>query len=89
MVIFSNDAAATGGMFHCLENGIAVPETLAIAGFSGLRYAQSLPRPLTTISFRRFEIGRRAARVILNSLAGQDVPRVTDLGFDLIAGASS
>ncbi len=89
IVIFSNDAAATGGMMHCLEEGIAVPKQLALAGFSGLRYGQALPLPLTTISFRRFEIGRRAARAVLNTLAGQDVPRVTDLGFDLIAGATS
>lgn len=89
VVVFSNDAAATGGIFHCQENGIAVPEHLAIAGFSGLRYGQVLPHPLTTIAFRRFEIGRRSARAILNRLVGQEVPQVTDLGFDLIIGASS
>lgn len=89
IVIFSNDAAATGAMFYCLEQGIQVPEQLAIAGFSGLRYGQVLPRPLTTIYMRRFEIGRRAARAIINTLFGQEVPRVTDLGFELIAGASS
>ena len=89
IVVFSNDAAATGGMMHCLEQGIAVPEELAIAGFSGLRYGQALPRALTTIRFHRFEIGRRAARAILNRLVGQDVPAVTDMGFDLIAGESS
>lgn len=89
VVVFSNDPAAAGGMMHCLEHGIRVPEDLAIAGFGGLRYGQVLPRPLTTISLRRFEVGRRAARAIINRLVGQDVPRVTDLGYELIPGESS
>ncbi len=89
IIIYGNDTAAAGGMFHCLEQGIDVPGHLAIAGFSGLRMGQALPRALTTISFRRFDIGRRAAKVVINSMVGQKEPKLIDMGFELIAGESS
>lgn len=89
IVVFSNDTAAMGGMLHCLEAGLRMPQDVAVAGFSGLRASESLPKPLTTVRTRRFETGRIAARNILNRLAGQDVNKVVDLGFELIPGASS
>lgn len=88
-VFFSNDTAATGGMIHCIEAGIDVPGRLAIAGFSGLESGQNLPRPLTTIRTNRLDIGRTAARCVLNRLVGQTGPRVIDVGFDLIEGGTA
>lgn len=89
VIIYGNDTSAAGGMFHCLEQGIDVPQQVAIAGFSGLRMGQALPRALTTISFRRFDIGRRAAKVIINSLVGLKEQKLIDMGFELIVGESS
>ncbi len=89
VVIFSNDMSACGGMIYCLENGIDVPKQMAVAGFSGVKFGQSMPRALTTINAKRHEIGRRSARAVLNALAGQQQPSVVDVGFDLIAGNSS
>lgn len=87
--IFSNDTAACGGMIHCLEQGLKVPDQMAIAGFSGLALGQEMPKKLTTIYMDRHEIGRRAARAILNRLAGQTLPEKVDMGFELIEGGSS
>jgi len=89
VVVFSNDMSACGGMVHCLERGITVPERLAIAGFSGLRLGQAMPRELTTIHAKRHEIGRRSAKAVPNALAGQTMPQVIDVGFDLMPGTSS
>ena len=89
VVIFSNDTAATGGIVYCIENGIAIPQRLAIAGFSGLQLGQIMPRRLATIRTRRFEIGRRAARRVLNRLVGQTVDRKVDLGFELVKGETA
>lgn len=88
-VVFSNDTAAMGGMVHCMEQGISVPGQLALAGFSGLETAQNFPQKLTTISTKRFDTGRMAARCILNRLAGVPTKKVTDLGFELIAGETA
>ena len=88
-VIFGNDLMAVGALFLCDELGLEVPADLAIAGFGGLEIGQALPRKLTTIRFPRVEVGQRAARTILNALAGQTGPRVTDMNFELIPGETS
>eukprot|EP00752_Nemacystus_decipiens_P019356 g17412.t1 len=88
-VIFGNDLMAAGAYFHCHEIGLSVPDDLAIAGFGGLDIGQALPKKLTTIRFPRLEVGQRAARTILNALAGQTKPRVTDMKFELIEGQTS
>ena len=89
VIIYSNDSAAIGGMLHCLDAGLSIPDEIAIAGFSGIPAGQVMPKQLTTISFKRFEVGRRAAKVVLNSLVGQKEPAVVDMGFELIPGTSS
>lgn len=88
-VFFSNDTAATGGMIFCIQNGIRIPDQLAIAGFSGLETGQSMPLELTTIKTRRYDVGRLSARNVLNRLAGQTSEPVIDLGFEVIAGETS
>jgi LacI family gluconate utilization system Gnt-I transcriptional repressor len=88
-VYFSNDDMAVGGYFHCLDAGLAVPERLALAGFNGLEIGQTLPRPLTTTLTRRYDIGRLAGEAVLARLHGEPADAVTDVGFDLIPGATA
>lgn len=88
-VIFSNDTAASGGVIHCLENGIDMPADLALAGFSGLQIGQIMPRKLTTIRTKRYDVGRVAARCVINRLDGQQVQQSIDLGFELEVGETA
>lgn len=88
-VIFGNDLMAVGGLLCCEQNGWDVPGRLALAGFGGMSIGQEMKRPLTTIDFPRYEVGRRAARTVLNALAGQDLPSICDLRFTLVEGRTS
>lgn len=88
-VIFGNDLMAVGALFLCDEMGLRVPDDLAVAGFGGLEIGQALPRKLTTIRFPRLEVGQRAARALLNSLAGQAGPKVIDMNFELVVGETT
>lgn len=88
-VFFSNDTAAIGGLLLCWERGIEVPDQLAIAGFSGLKSGQVMPRKLTTIATERYKIGTFGARAVLNRLDGQPVSTRVDLGFYLIEGETA
>ncbi len=88
-VIFSNDLAAVGGVFHCSEAGLCVPGRLAVAGFSGLQVGRVLPGGLTTIATDRFEIGRLAAKKALDAMSGHRTNPVLDVGFELIKGGTS
>lgn len=88
-VYFSNDDMAIGGVFHCMANGIALPRDLAIAGFNGLDIGQSLPQPLTTVLTRRYDIGFQAGLAVLARFDGRDFPNSTDVGFELLPGATA
>jgi LacI family gluconate utilization system Gnt-I transcriptional repressor len=84
-VYFSNDDLAIGGYFHCLANAIAVPGDLALFGYNGLEIAQLTPLPISTIRSPRFAMGKKGAELLLSGGPSE----VVDLGFELIAGATS
>lgn len=88
---FSNDDLAAGGMMHCLSTGIAIPETVALAGFNGLSFLEALPIRLTTVETPRLDMGRRAALYVTGIAGGTDDgrhPEHVDLGFRLVRGQS-
>ncbi len=88
---YSNDDLAAGGMMHCLSNGIAIPEKVALAGFNGLAFLEAFPIRLTTIETPRLEMGRRAALFLTDDVdlrAHSPEPALVDLGFRLVRGQS-
>lgn len=88
-VYFSNDDMAVGGLMHCIAAGIDVPGRLALAGFNGLEIGQATPLRLTTVHSPRLRIGQQAAARILERRQGAAPPRVTDVGFELVAGQTA
>jgi len=51
---------------HCISAGISIPNELAIAGFNNLSMTSGLPIKLATTDSLRFDIGKKAADLILN-----------------------
>jgi LacI family gluconate utilization system Gnt-I transcriptional repressor len=89
-VFVSADAMAVGALFECQRRALAVPGRIAIAGFDDLDIAGQVVPALTTIRVPRYAIGREAARVIRERLAGRPVaPKVVDLGFELVVRDSA
>lgn len=84
-VYFSNDDMALGGYFHCLSQGIVIPDRLALFGFNGLDIGRAMPQALSTIKTERFLIGERAAGLVMSDAASC----VVDVGFQLIEGATA
>ncbi|WP_298972488.1 LacI family DNA-binding transcriptional regulator [uncultured Roseobacter sp.] len=87
-IYYSNDDLATGGIMHCLSNGVRMPEDIALAGFNGLPFLEALPVGLTTVETPRYEMGKQAGQFLSRpdpDLA-DDTGKVIDLGFNLIAG---
>lgn len=83
-LFFCNDDLALGALFECLRRGIRVPEQLALAGFNDLPTSACAAPPLTTIATPRQQIGRQAATMLLELMAGRK-PKTSnlDLGFTL------
>ena len=62
---FSNDLIGAGGLLYLIEEGFAIPKQIGLAGFNGLEILKGLPRYLATMDACRSEIGRRAAKLIV------------------------
>lgn len=83
-LFFCNDDLALGALFECLRQGIKVPEQLALAGFNDLPVSACAAPALTTVATPRQQIGRQAATMLLELMAGRK-PKISslDLGFTL------
>ena len=89
-VFCSADAIAIGALFECRRRGLEVPGDVAIAGFDDVPLAAQVVPALTTIRVRRYEIGRRAGKLMRDRLAGRAVRRrVVDTGYELIVRESA
>jgi LacI family gluconate utilization system Gnt-I transcriptional repressor len=89
-VFCSADAIAVGALYECQRRGLAVPGTIAIAGFDDIPIAAQVVPSLTTIRVPRYDIGQRAGRLIADRLAGRTVKqRIVDTGFELDARESA
>ncbi|WP_044043545.1 LacI family DNA-binding transcriptional regulator [Octadecabacter antarcticus] len=67
-IYFSNDDVAFGGLCYCIEAGIAVPNSVALAGFNGLGLLEGFPGLIATSTTQRHDIGRASAGIITQSL---------------------
>ncbi len=88
----SNDNLALGAVFECQRRGIRVPEDMSIVGFNDLEFSDVAFPSLTTVTTPRYEMGRRAAEIILEIVRGsgeRPEERVIDLGFRLVVRGST
>jgi len=85
-----NDDLALGALFECKRRHMAVPEQMAIVGFNDLEFMSSSVPSLTSVRTNRYEMGKNAATMVLETLEGRrpEVP-VVDLGFSVITRQSS
>jgi LacI family gluconate utilization system Gnt-I transcriptional repressor len=89
-VFCSADALAVGALFECLRRRLSIPADVAIAGFDDIPIAAQVVPALTTIRVPRYDIGRRAGRMICDRLAGRGIrKRIVDTGFELVARESA
>ncbi|MDR1307517.1 MAG: LacI family transcriptional regulator [Treponema sp.] len=67
-LFISNDYVAVGFIARFLEMGIAIPEQAAVAGFDDIRLSALCRVPLTTVSQSVQEMGRIAARTLMEKI---------------------
>jgi DNA-binding LacI/PurR family transcriptional regulator len=82
-VIAVNDPAAFGAIKAIHENGLKIPDDIAIVGFSDDFRAALMPTPLTTVRQPAYLLGKRAAEKLLaiiegNSEAGGEIVIATE-----------
>jgi len=89
-IFAAGEVWAIGAVIECQHRGRRVPEQIAIGGYNDADMGEHMNPPLTTIRVPRYEIGNRAASMIVQRLAGQQVPeKVVDVGYELVVRAST
>ena len=73
-VVAINDPAAYGAMRAITDRGLAVPEDIAVVGFSDDLRASLMPVPLTTIRQPAYELGCAAAERLIAAIDGEKGP---------------
>jgi LacI family transcriptional regulator len=66
-----NDPVAIGAMRAIAEAGLRVPDDIAVAGAGNVHYSDFLAVPLTTVDQGTFEIGKRAANLLLERISSK------------------
>lgn len=85
-----NDEVALGIMHSLLEAGIDIPGEVSIVGYDDIEFASASAVALTSVRQPSREIGRRAAELMLDALAGEDVQhRSTRFEPELVVRRSS
>lgn len=64
-VLTVNDLMAIGALAACRERGVQVPEDISIIGFDNIPLSALTTPPLTTVEQPAYELGLRAAELVL------------------------
>lgn len=83
-VLCGNDILAYGALQECLWRQMRVPQDVSITGFDNIEMAAHCRPGITTLHVPAFEIGMRAAEILLGSSAGLDTPRHVFMELELI-----
>jgi LacI family transcriptional regulator len=89
-IFCASDSLAFGAIAAMTELGIRIPEDVSIVGFDNRSRAAHVRPALSTVALPLYELGRRAAEVLLELMGGASVePRREYLSCSLVERASS
>lgn len=88
IVAFSDEMAA-GFMGELTRAGIVIAADVSVVGFDDIEWVAHLPTPLTTIRQPKRDLGRHAARFLIDRIAGKPIPEITVLDPELVVRAST
>lgn len=84
VVVACNDDMATGAINELKARGIKVPEEVAVVGFDNLTIGRMISPSLTTVGYSIFELGRRAAEILVDQIEHKTVPILETISTQLI-----
>ena len=89
-IYFQAEIPAHGAVMACINQGIGIPDDVAIAGFGDLELSELLPVPLTTLRIKARDIGEATGHLLVRRLQGEDsTERSVDIGYELMIRAST
>jgi LacI family transcriptional regulator len=84
VVICGNDVLAAGAIVRARQLGIAVPQQVSITGFDDIGLATAVYPSLTTVRVPQKEMGRSAARLLLDMLFKEGDPSSIEFETEVV-----
>jgi LacI family gluconate utilization system Gnt-I transcriptional repressor len=79
-----------GVVTEATARGIDVPKDLSVMGFGDVPFGADIEPALSTVRINGGDIGRMAARYLIDRAEGKTVERpIVDIGFSIIERAST
>jgi LacI family transcriptional regulator len=69
-VVAANDLIALGALQVLRERGVAVPQQVSVVGHNDIPLLDQISPPLTTVRIQHYQMGFRAAQLLLDALDG-------------------
>ena len=76
-VVAANDRLALGCYDVLRERGLRVPQDVSVTGYNDMLFADRFSPPLTTVRIPHYQIGVKAAQLLLEALEDHDSPPMT------------
>ncbi len=76
-IVAANDLLALGALQVLRRRGVAVPAEMSLTGHNDMPLLDQIDPPLTTVRIQHYEMGFRAARLLLEALQGTPGSRAT------------
>jgi len=76
-IFASSDTSALGAIRALTRLGVGVPRDVSVVGFDDLPFAEMATPSLTTVAQPKYQVGREAAKTVLNLLRRQNAPSLT------------
>ncbi len=90
-LICSHEEIAMGALFECQRRVLQIPKDIALTCLDGSTFSEKCIPRLTSIEINYAKMAKKAARLLLERLTGQDQKnsKQIDIGFKLCERASS
>lgn len=83
-VFCANDDLALGALFESQRMNIRVPGDMSICGFNDIEAAQFVNPSLTSVYVGRYEMGVKAAEMLVDTLNGKNPSKkIVDMGYEI------
>lgn len=74
-IFATSDRMALGAIYAVYDFGGQVPDDVAVVGFDNRNFTSIVRPAVTTVSLPGYEMGQKAAQLLLHQLEGRDMPR--------------
>jgi LacI family transcriptional regulator len=73
-IVAANDMIALGCLSALGDARLRCPDDVSVVGFNDMPYIDRISPPLTTVRIPHYDVGLRAAEILLDQMTGRDAP---------------